>query len=104
MVLVGIGFLGVANVVGSNPPVNIAHLIAGLTFVYLGFVQRDDRTVRFMVGAMGALLLVGKVVLVLASLLEGEPLLEGPIETTCLVIGLLSILAVWNSRSDATGR
>lgn len=103
-VLVGVGLLGVANVVGFNPPVNVAHLVGGLAFAYLGFLQRDDRTVRFMVAAMGALLLVGKVVLILASLLGGEPPLEGPIETTCLVIGLLSILAVLYSRDDATGR
>ncbi len=104
VVLVGLSLLGVANVVGFNPPVNAVHLVVGLMFAYLGFLQRDDRAVRFMVAAMGSLLLVGKVVLILASLLGGEPSLKGPTETICLVIGLLSLLAVWPSRGDATGR
>ncbi len=104
VVLIGVGLLGAANVIGFRSPMNLAHLLAGLMFAYLGFLQRDDTTVRFMVAGMGALLLVGKMVLILSSLLGGEHPLEGPIETTCLMIGLLSLLAVWHSRGGATGR
>ena len=104
VVLVGVGLLGVANVVELRLPVNIFHLIAGLMFSYLGFLQRDEATVRLMVAWMGALLLVGKVVLIVSPLLEGEPPLEEPIEITCLVIGFLSLLAVWYSRGDITGK
>jgi hypothetical protein len=54
---------------------------------------RDPEALRQMVGGLGVLLLVVKVVTILVPLLWQEPLHWGPIEVTCLLVGITSILA-----------
>jgi hypothetical protein len=46
-----------------------------------------------MVGGLGVLVLVVKVLTILTPLLWGEALLFGSVEVTCLVIGISSVLA-----------
>ncbi len=96
--LVGIAFVllglaGFTNLVGWDPPANIFHLFVGVTFVCLGFFLRDAQTVRLTVSGIGALLVVGKAIIIVIPLLLGRAYFHRPIEVTCLVIGLLSVLA-----------
>ncbi len=97
--VVGIAFvlLGLAglmtDLVGWDPPANIFHLFVGVTFVCLGFFLRDAETVRLMVGGIGALLVAGKAIIIMIPLLLGRVSFHSPIEVTCLIIGLLSVLA-----------
>lgn len=48
-----------------------------------------------MIGGLGVLLVAPKVVTIASSTLLGDEPLHGPIEITCLVLGLTSILAAW---------
>ncbi len=96
--VVGVAFVllslaGFTNLVGWDPPANIFHLAVGITFVCLGFFLRDAETVSLAVGGIGALLVVGKAIIIVVPLLVGRASLHRPIEVTCLVIGLLSVLA-----------
>ncbi len=93
LVLSLLGLAGLTSITGLNPPANIFHLGVGGIFLYLGFFQRDVAIVRTVVGGMGVLLLVVKGAIILVPLWWGEPPLLTPIEITCLVVGLLSILA-----------
>ncbi len=88
-----LGLAGFTNLVGWDLPANIFHLFVGVTFVCLGFFLRDAQTVRLAVGGIGALLVVGKAIILVAPLLVGRASFHRPIEATCLVIGLLSVLA-----------
>ncbi len=93
VVLVSLGlwhFLGGADAPGGT---SVYHAGLGALFAYVGFFQRDEITVRRVVGGLGLLILLVKVVIILAPLLWAEVLLWGPIEVTCLVVGVLSILA-----------
>ena len=87
-----LGLAGLVNLVQWAPPVNIAHLFIGITFAWCGFLVRDTETVRMAVGGIGALLVLSKA-LIMAPLLLGRAYFHLPIEVTCLVIGLLSVLA-----------
>ncbi len=100
VVLVGVGLLGATNVLEFRSAVNISHLVAGLMYTYLGFLQRDEVTLRFMLAGMGLLLLASKLVLIVSPLFVGAPSLRGPIEITCVLIGLLSLWAFWYTRSS----
>ena len=93
LVLILLGLAGLADIVGLNVPVNIFHLGVGSLFAYVGFFQQDISIVRTVVGGLGLLLLLVKGVVIVVPLLWGEPLLLAPIEITCLVVGLLSVLA-----------
>lgn len=93
LVLILLGLAGLADIVGLNLPVNIFHLGVGGLFAYVGFFQKDASVVRTVVGGLGLLLLLVKGVVIVAPLLWGESPLLSPIEITCLVVGLLSILA-----------
>ncbi len=93
VVLLSMGLAGLADVVGWQPLTGLYHLVVGLFFAYLGFLQRDVAVIRTVVGGMGVLLLLVKAVTIFSPSLLGDAPLHGPIEITCLVIGLLSILA-----------
>ena len=93
IVLVSLGLAGFGGIVGTDLPANVFHLGVGSMFVYLGFFQRDAEVVRRMVGGLGVLLLSVKGVVIVAPLLWGDPPLLAPVEVTCLVVGLFSVLA-----------
>ena len=63
-------------------------------FLYIGFVHNDEVVVRRMVGGLGVLLLLVKLptIVILLGIWGGHPL-HGPVEITCLVLGVGSILA-----------
>ncbi len=69
------------------------HAGVGLLLLYVGFWLPDPTTVRQMVGGMGVLLIVVKVITIAAPLTWGGSARHGPIEFTCLVLGITSILA-----------
>jgi hypothetical protein len=93
--------VGGAGLIPTAFPADFFHASVGAIFAYLGFLQRDAQVVRQVVGGMGILLLVVKVVVIFLPLLWGGSLLHGPIELTCLVAGVLSIFAARYLRSDA---
>ncbi len=102
LVLILLGLAGLADIVGLNVPVNIFHLGVGSLFAYVGFFQQDISIVRTVVGGLGLLLLLVKGVVIVVPLLWGEPPLLAPIEITCLVVGLLSVLAARYLPSDTS--
>ena len=104
VVLALLGLAGFTGVAGVAWAASFFHAAVGLLFAYAGFVQKDVAVVRTMVGGMGVLLLVVKVVTILSPSLLGEAPLFGPIEITCLVVGLLSVLAARYLRDDASTR
>lgn len=101
LVLVLLGLAGPVGVVDVSAAASFYHAAVGVLFVYLGFWQRDASVVRSTVGGLGILLLVVKAVTICVPLLWGGSLLLGPIELTCLVVGILSILAARHLRDDA---
>ncbi len=80
-------------VLGWATGVVLYHAGLALLFAFAGFYPRDGRTVRMMVGGLGVLLLAGKTLMIFAPLSWGGHLGHGPIEITCLVVGISSILA-----------
>jgi hypothetical protein len=93
LVLILLGSAGLADIVGWNLPVNIFHLGVGGIFAYVALFQKDIMVVRTVIGGLGLLLLLVKGVVILAPLLWGESPLLAPVEITCLVVGLLSVLS-----------
>lgn len=77
------------------------HTGVGLLFLYAGFLSRDTVVVRRLVGGLGILLLVVKVATILTPLAWGGRSLHGPIEITCLVVGVSSVLAARYLRNGA---
>ncbi len=69
------------------------HVGVGLLFLYVGFWVRDPQTVRQMVLGLGVLLVVVKTITILVPLGWGGPPEHGSVEISCLVVGVLSILA-----------
>jgi hypothetical protein len=69
------------------------HAGLGLFFLYLGFSGLGATTVRQLVGGLGVLLVVVKGVTILVSWLLPMLYLHGPVEITCLIVGVASILA-----------
>ena len=69
------------------------HLFLALLFGYVGFLAPDHLYPRQMVMGLGVLVLVVKAVEVLASWLASGHFLHGPIEITCLIVGVTSIPA-----------
>ncbi len=100
LVLILLGVAGLVGAVGVSAAASFYHAGVGILFVYLGFWQRDASVVRAMVGGMGVILLLVKGVTMSAPLLWGEGPLLGPIEMTCLVVGVFSILAAKYLRDD----
>jgi hypothetical protein len=76
-----------------SPTTNFYHVAVGAFFAYLGFLQRDTKVVRQVVGGMGVLLVFVEGAAIVVLLLSGEnPLIE-PIEVIYLALGILCILA-----------
>lgn len=100
IVLVSLGLAGFVGIMEMDLPANVFHLCMGGMFIYLGFFQRDVEVVRKMVGGLGVLLLSVKGVVIVAPLLWGEPPLLAPVEITCLVVGLFSVLAARYSHQE----
>ncbi len=92
-VLVSVGLAGITGVLSWQFPSGVYHVAVGVFFVYVGFFVPDPETVRQMVGGLGVLLLVVKIVTILVPLLWQEHLYWGVIEVTCVVVGITSILA-----------
>ncbi len=77
-----------------RPGTAIYHAGLGLLFAYAGFLQKDPVAVRGMVGGLGVLVLGIKAVQVLMAWpVPATPLHLGPIELTCIVVGIASLLA-----------
>ena len=91
--LVLFGLAGLVDIVGLEPPANIFHLGVGGLFAYAGFMHKDVSIVRTIVGGLGLLLLLVKGTVIVAPLLWGDAPLFAPVEITCLVVGILSVLA-----------
>ncbi len=91
--LLATGVLGFSGLWGFDPLSSFYHMGVELLFAYAGFWQGDTAAVRQIVGGLGVLLLVVKPVTVLAALVWTGRLEHGPVEITCLVLGVGSILA-----------
>ncbi len=70
------------------------HAAVALLFAFAGFLSTTDGwTVRMMVGGLGVLLIAVKAVMILGSWFSPAHVLLGPVEITCLVVGVSSVLA-----------
>lgn len=91
------------SILGWRATAAFYHAGVGILFAYAGFFQRDDETVRQIVGGLGVLVLVVKALTIVTPLAWGGPPQHGPIEVTCLVVGLASVLAARYLPGDAPG-
>ena len=80
------------------------HAGVGFLFLYVGFLLQDSTIVRQMVGGLGVLLLAVKAITILTLLTWGGHALHGPIEITCLAVGVSSVLAARYLPDDGPGR
>ena len=101
LILVSLGLAGLVGVVEVSAATSFYHAAVGALFAYLGFWQRDVLVVRTVVGGMGVMLLLVKGITMSVPLLWGGAPLLGPMEVTCLVVGVLSILAARYLRDNA---
>ena len=69
------------------------HAGVSLLFLYVGLLLKDAAAVRQMVGGLGVMLLAVKAITILTPLAWGGQALHGPIEITCLAVGVCSVLA-----------
>ena len=70
------------------------HAGLALLFAFPGFLSRSNgRTTRVVVGGLGVLLVAVKTGMIFVPLTWGGHPWHGPIEITCLVVGIASILA-----------
>ncbi len=69
------------------------HAGVGFLFLCVGVLLKDATIVRQMVGGLGVLLLAVKAITIVTPLTWGGQPLHGPIEVTCLVVGVSSVLA-----------
>ncbi len=92
LALVSLGLAGFIGVLGWDPLASFYHLCVGLFFAYAGFLQGDLVVVRRLVGGLGVLLLLVKVTTILTPLAWGGHAQHGPIEISCLIVGVISIL------------
>ena len=100
LVLIVLGLLGFSGLLGWNPPASVFHLFVGLLYLCAAFLLKEVLYVHQMVGGLGVLLVVTKMVTILSPALLGDEALHGPIEITCLVLGFTSILAAWFVKPD----
>lgn len=95
LVAVGLIFLGVASsehTLGWSWLPTAFHLILAALFAYAGFFVRDKETVQDFLEGFGWLLAVVKGISALTLWALGEVVLWNPIEWTCVLIGVSSIL------------
>ena len=69
------------------------HLFLALLFGYVGFFAPNHGHVRQMVMGLGVLVLLVKATEILLSWSFSGRVLHGPVEITCLMVGITSILA-----------
>jgi hypothetical protein len=69
------------------------HAGVGLFFLLIGYSRLGATYIRQIVGGLGVLLVLVKGVTILVSWLLPTRYLHGPIEITCLILGVASILA-----------
>lgn len=79
------------------------HTGVGFLFLYVGFLLKDTTIVRQMVGGLGGLLLAVKAITILSPLTWGGHALHGPIEVSCLVVEVSSVLAARYLRDGEPG-
>jgi uncharacterized membrane protein YjjP (DUF1212 family) len=95
--IAGVVLLGVAAagllIPGWEAVAIVFHAGVALFYLYVGFSRQEAITVRQMVGGLGVLLVVAKTITILSPLGWGGPPQHGPVEVTCLVLGVTSILA-----------
>ena len=91
VVLGGAGFLFLPT---RGPAAGgVFQILVGVLFIYAGLGQRDPVVSRRFVGGMGVLLLLGVGTSVCIGLLFGGGAgVFGPIQKTCLVVGIASVL------------
>ena len=104
VVLLAAGVVGLSGLWGFDPLSGFYHAGVGALFAYAGFWQGDAVIVRQIVGGMGVLLLVVKAVTILGTLLVHGVFEHGPVEATCLVAGVGSVLAARYLRDGEPGR
>ena len=92
LILVSLGMAGLVGIVGVSVASSFYHTCVGAFFVYLGFWQRDVLVVRRVVGGLGLMLLLVKGATTVVPLLWGGGMLLSPIEVTCFVVGVLSVI------------
>ena len=72
----------------------VFHAGLALLYIFVGFwPSLSAGTVRQMVGGLGVLLVVVKAIMILGPLMWGSHLMHGATEITCLVVGIISIVA-----------
>ncbi len=91
--LLATGVGGLSSLWGFDPLLGFYHAGVGVLFGYAAFFERDAVTVRRIVGGLGVLVLAIKSVTVLITVLVHGVFEHGPVEVTCLVLGIGSILA-----------
>ncbi len=104
ILLLLMALLGITGLIPTAFPADLFHASAGAFFAYLGFLQRDAQVVRQVVGGMGVLLVIGKGIILFIPLVWGQAPFHGPIEITCFVAGVLSILAARYLQDEGTAR
>ena len=102
VLLILLGFAGFAGLVDTVVSTNLYHACVGAFFAYLGFWQRDALVVRRVVGGLGLMLLLVKAATTMVPLLWGGGILLGPIEVTCFVVGVLSVIVARYAGDDAS--
>ena len=105
LVLLGLAGLTVAPAFVLVPELSLVesffHTFMGAIFLYVGFLNRDASVVRSVVGGLGVLLLVGKAFMIVTGLaFGGKSHLFSPVEVTCIVGGLASVLAAKYLKGD----
>ena len=92
-VLVSVGLAGFVDALSEDYPSGSYHVALGLLFGYAGFFVRNREAVRQLIGGLGVLVLVVNGLYIPVPLLWGGHPLWGPIEVSCLIVGIVSVLA-----------
>ncbi len=103
-VLVSVGLAGLVGALHWHSLSGVYHVALGLLFAYGGFFVEDRETVRQMVGGLGVLVLVVKGLVIFIPSLWGEHPLWGPVEVSCLIVGIASVFAAKLLRDPTTPR
>lgn len=98
LVLLGLAGLTLAPAFIFVPQLSLVesffHVLVGAIFLYVGFLNWAPAVVRSVVEGLGVLLLAGKAFMIVTGLaFWGGGHLFGPVEITCIVVGLTSVLA-----------